>query len=221
MRVPRIFWMTALSVVAGSLQADEIANELSAAQREKVKDGGQVMVTQELKGYPWPKTRVYQVVNATPSEVMAVFFDYDAACGYIPNCTKSRISKIIDARTCEIDYEVAVPVVADEAYTVRNTLSGQGLDRLRIAWTMLKSRNAESSEGSMAVEPFEGRTLLRYTNLVKPNSGIAGILKGFALGQMRDAVLAIANEVESRKRTNPRDLDAQVSRLAEALGHGG
>ncbi len=193
-------------------------SELSSADQAKVKAGGQVMVTEPLDGYPWPKVIVYQAVKATPREVIAIFTDYDNATKFVPNCLKSKISKVISPMSCEVDYVIDLPILADEAYTVRDTLSQHEGGVLCVKWQMLKATSILESAGNLYVEPFgaEG-SLLRYTNLVKPSSMAAPLLKGVAMSQMKDTVQAIVDRVKEQK-ADPSAMKRELARLAVALG---
>lgn len=183
--------------------------------------GGQVMTQEEIVGKPWPRVRLYQLVRATPEEVAAVFFDYENAKAYIPDLLHSRISKTVTPRVLEVDYEVEVPILADEAYTARNELRavhGGGFD---VSWILIRALQTKSAEGSLLIEPRgDGESIIRYTNLVTPSSGMAKILKTLALARMEKTVAAIARQVESQKKKRPADLARQVAALREALATG-
>jgi hypothetical protein len=116
---------------------------------------------------------------------------------------------------------VDVPILADEAYTARNELRavhGGGFD---VSWILLRALQTKGAEGSLLIEPHgEGSSLIRYTNLVTPSSGMAKILKTLALARMEKTVAAIASRVESQKKNHPRDLARQVAALREALATG-
>lgn len=203
-------------VLAPWLARADLLGDLSASDRAKVKAGEQVMLSESLDGYPWPRVRVYQKVNATPREVIAVFFDYNNACHYIPNCLTSRISKELSSRSFEVDYVIDVPILPDEAYTVRNELKDDGGDNLSVNWTVLRATSIVESRGNLAVEPLGDGTVLRYTNLVKPSSKAAFLLKGIAMSQMKDTVQAIVTQVQKQKG-DPVALNADVTRLDSAL----
>src|SRR5215213_8631876 len=79
-------------------------DELSAAQQEVIDRGGQVFVTEDVRGSPWPRASVFQYVDATPEEAAAVFADYDRHATYMPGLKSSRISRVVDGHTVEVDY---------------------------------------------------------------------------------------------------------------------
>ena len=117
----------------------------------------------------------------------------------------------------EVDYAVEVPILADEAYTARNEMIGLGRG-YRVSWTLLRALQTKAAEGNLLIEPFEdGTSVIRYTNLVTPSSGMAKILRGPALSRMQKTVVAIGQKVEEQKSSHAAELTAQVARLREAL----
>jgi len=205
-----------LLVAAPSLVRADLLSELSAADQAKVKAGEQVMLSEPLDGYPWPRVKVYQKSDATPRQVMAVFFDYNNACHYVPNCLKSQIAKTLTARSFDVDYVIDVPILPDEAYTVRNDLTAGLNGQLTVTWNVLHATSIEESKGSLVVEPLGSGSVLRYTNLVKPSSRAAFLLKGMAMSQMRDTVTALINQVK-KTAANPAAMAPAMKRLDTAL----
>lgn len=207
-----------LSVVVGvAASRAGLLDDLSPGDAAKVRAGQQVLVTEEVAGKPWPRVKVYQTVATTPDQTMAVFFDYNNAVSFVPNCKKSLISREINPWTFEVDYEVAVPILADEEYTALNTLTRAGGGRLSVAWEVLRATSIKASEGSFCVEAFGTGSVVRYMNFVEPSSAAAGLLKGVAISQMRDTVDALVDEVTDRKANSSADLAGQVDRMNDAL----
>jgi hypothetical protein len=209
-----------LSSATSLLAADDIPADLSAGQISLLKKGGQIVLTEDVEGKPWPRVTVYQVVNATPEEVAAVFFDYEDNKAFVPNVLKSEISKRITACTTEIDYGVNVPILPDEFYTVRNTIKMLSPEHYRFDWKLVRAVHTKDSVGSFCMEPLEGKTLIRYQNLVTPGSSMAGLLRKTAISQMKDAATAIATRAEKLKTANPAQLNKQVEALRAALKAG-
>ncbi len=205
-----------MAVVASTARAD-VMKDLSTADQQRVKSGEQVMVTEPLDGYPWPKVKVYQAVKATPREVMAVFTDYNNAATFVPNCLKSQIAKQVSPLCADVDYVIDVPILPDEAYTVQNTLCAEDGGALCVAWKLQKATSILESAGNILVEPSGDGSLIRYTNLVKPSSKAAMLLRGMALSQMKDTVNAIVVAVEKQK-ANRAELQSKLARLDAALG---
>lgn len=212
---PRSLFLMVLLVVCSSVARSGVMDDLSAADAGRVRGGGQVVVAKDVVGKPWPLVTVYQKVDASPEETMAVFFDYNNAVDYVPNCLKSEITQRIDARTFDVDYTVDVPILSDEEYTVRNQLSDEGNGGLKVEWRVLRATSIKSSEGSLVVEPLGSGSVLRYQNIVEPSSIAAPLLKGVAVGQMSEMVEALVERVDSRGAAG---LAEPVRLMRSALG---
>ena len=199
------------------LGATEILGELDSSQKSALTKGSQILVTEDIKGKPWPRVTIYKVVNATPEEVAAVFFDYEDNKSFVPNLLKSEISKKISSRSSEVDYGVDVPILPDEYYTVRNTITRTAPGHYRFDWQLVRAVQTKDSVGCFRIEPFEDKTLICYQNLVTPGSSMAGLLRKPAISQMKDAATAIAERAEKLKTSNPAQLAKQVEALRTAL----
>ena len=194
-----------------------LLEDLSRDQQLELEKGDLIVLEQDIPGKPWPRVRIYKRIKATPEEVAAVFFDYDQAKTFIPDVLESKISKKIAPCVVEVDYEVNVPILSDEAYTALNEMKALG-ESYQVSWTLLRALQTKAAEGNLLIEPFEnGSSVIRYTNLVTPSSGMAKILKGPALFRMQKTVLAIGEKVEKQKSSHPLQLATQVARLREAL----
>lgn len=204
--MPFFVFMLVFFVAAASLSAASIVSELSPTELKDLNAGKQVMRMTPMDGLPWPRAVVYQLANAAPIEVAAVFCDYENAKKFVPNLIQSKVSKKVSPLQMEVDYEIDVPILPDEFYTARNTLSKQGGESFVIQWSVIKARSIKSSEGNLKIEPYEGRSLLRYSNLVNPGSRMAGILKNHAMKQMRQTVASLVTEVETLKKHHPAKL---------------
>lgn len=207
-----------LSLTSAPLaQAADILGELDSAQKATLKKGSQVVVIEDIKGKPWPRVTIYKLVGATPEEVAAVFFDYEDNKSFVPNLLKSEISRRISPQSSEVDYGVDVPILPDEYYTVRNTITRIAPDQYRIDWKLVRAVQTKDSVGSFRIEPYEDQTLICYQNLVTPGSSMAGLLRKTAISQMKDAATAIAQRAETLKTHNPEQLKKQVEELRAAL----
>ena len=203
------------------------ADELSAAQKDVIDRGGQVFVTEDVQGSPWPRASVFQYVDATPEEAAAVFADYDRHATYMPGVKTSRIARVVDRRTAEVDYVLRVPLVADERYTVRDRLSRHDGDgSYAVEWTLVRASSTKATVGSARFRPYRNRrlskdgTLVAYVNLVSPGSRIAGVgfVKRRALAEVRLTVRSLVRRIEAERTGEPALLAAQVAALREALG---
>jgi hypothetical protein len=202
---------------APQLAANSILSELTPAQKGQVQGGSQVVVTEEVEGKPWPRIKVYRLINATPEQVAAVFFDYESAKTFVPNVIKSQISNRLSACTMDVDYGLDVPIFPDEFYTVRNSLRLVEENSYSFDWKLLRSVLTKDSVGGIRVEPWEGRALICYQNLVTPASNIAVLLRAKAVQQMKDTAEALAAKVEHQRSSDSSGLKRQVAALRTAL----
>ena len=200
-----------------ALMAASLLEDLDAKQIEEIARGGQVSLLQDVAGNPWPKIRVYQKVDATPEEVAAVFFDYKNAKDYVPKVIKSDISRQVTPCVVEVDYGIDVPILPDEYYTVRNTLTSGADGGYLVTWTLIKALQTKSSEGSLQIERWNYGSVIRYANFVTPGSGMAGLLKSIAIAQMRNTVRAIVTRVGTQKTEQPAALKEEIRDLEFAL----
>lgn len=215
-----VFLMCCASVIyvlCAAAFAGSILEELNSEQKKQVADGKQVVILEDLEGKPWPRVLAYQLVDAKPEEVSAVFFDYNKAKTFVPNILKSDISRDISPCSKEVDYGVDVPILPDEYYTVRNKLIYFGDGSYKIEWKLLRALQTKDSEGCLRIQPYRDKTIICYQNLVVPGSKVAGLLRGTAIEQMKTTVTAIAAKVESQRTKHPKDLDRQVTEMRAAL----
>lgn len=226
----RILVTGALATAAAHPLRAQAVEELSREQRSMVDAGRQLFLTWDVGGSPWPRTCVFQYVDATPEEAAAVFTNYERHTAYIPDLRKAKISRVVDAVTKEVDYTLRVPIVSDEEYTVRNTLSSYaGGKSYRIEWTLVRATSTKATEGSVRFEPhhLEGPrrdgTLMAYCNLVTPGSRLAKlrIIRSKALAQVRETARAIVAEVERERRMERALLAAELLALRSALAGSG
>ena len=216
-RVRLFFFSLAVCLAALPAAKASVLDDLTREQRANLEKGDLIVLEQDIPGKPWPRVRIYKKIQASPEQVAGVFFDYNQAKTFIPDVLESRISKKISPGVMEVDYEVDVPILADEAYTARNEMKALQ-DGYQASWTLLRALQTKAAEGNLLIEPFEnGSSVIRYTNLVTPSSGMAKILKLPAMARMQKTVLAIGQKVEQQKAKNPTELAAQVARLREAM----
>jgi hypothetical protein len=199
------------------LFAESVLSELSESQKSLVKAGDQVVVIENVEGKAWPRVKIYRSINADPEQVAAVFFDFEEAKSFVPNVFKSEISNRISPCVMEVDYGLDVPIFPDELYTVRNSLRSVDENSYRFDWKLLRAIMTKDSEGNFRVEPWEGKSVICYQNMVTPSSSIAVLLRARAIEQMKETTKALAAHVEKETATNPARLKKQITTLRGAL----
>ncbi|MFV0336853.1 MAG: hypothetical protein ACK5LK_01220 [Chthoniobacterales bacterium] len=200
-----------------------LESNLSKSELQTVLKGKFVTHSEDVQGHPWPIISVFGWTDASTEEIFAVFYDYNSAKTFVPNIIKSQITKKHSPTKVEIDYCIDVPILADENYTSINTLHPkQQNGRIQVTWSLVRADNLKKAEGLFTAVPWKNGakdgSLILYSNLTDPGSVGAGLLKGFAYGQMRDCVRAILDKVANEKKRNPRELQAKVDDLNKILG---
>jgi hypothetical protein len=199
------------------LVAESVLSELNASQKDSMKAGEQVVVIENVEGKAWPRVKVYRYINADPEQIAAIFFDFEGAKTFVPNLFKSEISNRISPCTIEVDYGLDVPIFPDEYYTVRNTLRLLDENSYCFEWKLLRAVMTKDSVGNFRVEPWEGKSLICYQNLVTPGSNVAVLLRGRAIEQMKETTKALANQIEKERSSNSAGLKKQIATLRTAL----
>lgn len=220
-------WVLAFQLAVFALPArGQTSAMLTVDQRAIIDAGRDVFLTWDVSDSPWPRACVFQYIESTPEEAAAAFTNYPRHRAYIPGIRKATVSRVINAATTEVDYTLAVPILADEHYTVRDRVSiyGEGASYV-IEWTLVRATSTKATDGSARFEPHRiGRseragTLMSYCNLVTPGSRLAKIsfIRSKALAQVRETAQAIRIEIERLRVADPAMVGADVGRLRRAL----
>lgn len=217
------FFHHALILVCAILPAwAGVLDDLPEAMRSGVEAGEQVMLEEEVEDMPWPRVHIYQTVDASPEQVAAVFTNYGNARNFIPNVIESTIDREVSPCVNEVSYTVDVPLFPDESYTVRNALARDPEGGLSVSWDLLRARSTRHAAGKLTIQPLgDGRSALRYSNLVDPGSAIARLLRSIAPDRMRQTVDAIVAETTRMKNEEPGALEESVRNLREKLDNAG
>jgi hypothetical protein len=185
--------------------------------------GAQDIVREQRPTSPWPAVTIVTYVEATPEEAAAIFTDYPRHIEFIPSTRLSRVSRVHSPSDVEVDYVVALPIVSDEEYTVRDRLSRDSAG-YRVDWTLVRASSTKGTVGharfTPAINPNTGRpaTRFEYHNFVTPGSRIAGMgfIRSRALREMEQTAAAFAKRFES-ERANRAAMDARIAALRSAL----
>jgi hypothetical protein len=194
-----VFLFTAIFILS-EVRAD-LLDEVPQDSRAELAAGQTIVKSENVAGAPWPRLRLYKVVNAPPQILAELFSDYPAAPSYTPGMLAAKVIANNPDGTKDVEYKVKVPVLQSITYAVRNTYIKKG-NSYEVKWTLLRSPLAKSSDGSLRIEPYgKGKTLMRYTNLTVPLTNLVAGLKNQALDEARATVRAIATEAERRDAT--------------------
>ncbi|HEY5953543.1 MAG TPA: hypothetical protein VIT18_04210 [Terrimicrobiaceae bacterium] len=194
----RVVLSCGMALLAISELRADLLSEVPKNSRDELADGQLVVTSENVSGVPWPRLKLYQVVDAPPKVVVDLFTDYAAAPEYIPGMLGAKVIATNPDGTKDVQYRVKVPVLQSISYTVRNAYIRKG-NAYEVKWKLLRSPLAKSSDGSLRVEPYgKGKTLMCYTNLCVPITNLVAGLKDQALNEAKATVLAIAAEAKRR-----------------------
>jgi hypothetical protein len=195
-----IAFLLAGMLALSNVRAD-LLDEVPQNARDELAGGQTVVKSENVSGAPWPRLKLYRVVNAPPQVLVELLSDYSAAPSYTPGMLSAKVIANNPDGTKDVEYRVKVPVLQSISYSVRNTYIRKG-NSYEVKWTLLRSPLAKSSDGSIRIEPYgKGQTLMRYTNLTIPLTNLVAGLKNQALNEARATVSAIATEAERRAAT--------------------
>ncbi|MCM2278748.1 MAG: hypothetical protein NDJ89_11795 [Oligoflexia bacterium] len=217
--MPKSFWILTLGLIlaAGNALAGSLYEELDAAQKSLLQAGQPVTVLREAPGSVWPSVQVYQRVESTSEEAMAVFADFARHRLYLPDVTRSDVSAVLNPRTVIVDYTVNLPwPLSNKNHTTRNVLSASGQD-YRLDWVIVRAEAAKSGVGIVRSEPLGTGALVSYSTSVVPKSDSAGLVKGRAIEMVRKTVAALVREIERVRGRDRALLQEQLGRLRRAL----
>jgi hypothetical protein len=193
--------------------------ELSAENQAKVRNGEQITLTEPSQTSAYPQIWVYQRVDATPEEVMAVLLDLDHQLEYVPDMLYSKIGKRIDKTTFEVGYTIATHVSLHprESYTLRDKLSGAPADgNYRLDWKMIASGKIRDIVGYARIEPLGTGALVAYYNLITPPSLGAGQSQK-AISGVKATVSGLGGRVLKVRSENQPLLQQEIGALRSAL----
>ena len=185
----------------------------------------QEVVREQRSSSPWPAVTIVTFVDASPHEAAAVFIDYGQHHEFVPGTKLSRVSRIISPSEVEVDYVVALPIVSDEEYTVRDKLSRDSAGGYRVDWILVRASSTKGTIGharfTPATDPRTGKsgTRFEYHNFVTPGSRLSGLgfIRNRALREMEETARALARRFESERR-NTAAMRARIASLRASLG---
>jgi hypothetical protein len=149
-------------------------------------------------------------------QAAAVFWDCGLDPQYVPNCLSVQIVSRPDSWIHDGQYTLKMPLMLpNEVYVSRNELK-KDLNGYEISWHVLHARYITGSTGKIRFESHGEKgeqSLIRYTNLVRPGSSIAGLLRANASRQVVESVKALVHQIESELSENPQLMEHQVKDL--------
>jgi hypothetical protein len=199
---------------------------LTPEQRALVDQGKTVQILEPVETSPWPRSVVFQFIDATPAECAAVLSDYALQSSYIPRMRSSRIVARRGANETDVEYVIDIPVFPDEKSISRQRVRSTGAG-YTIEWHTVADSQASGSMTTGAatfIEMTGGRlgragTLMVHDQTVVPASLFAKVpyVRNKGIESSRAAALAIAHQVELERRHKPELIARQMAHLRAAL----
>ncbi len=122
-----------------------VLDDLTPAERLLVDGGTPLVKSRDVSGSSWPSVFVYQIVNTTPEKAMAIFTDYGQQASYLKACCNVLVSRVLDPAvdgdltTQRVLYEIAVPIVSNERYELREEMSRGEDGSYRVVWVKVSA----------------------------------------------------------------------------------
>ena len=153
--------------------------------------------------------------------------DYEHQAAYIRDLVEAKITRRLDSSRTEVffRYSSGIRLLPTTTYTVMERLARADSNMYVVSWTLVSGSKLRNIHGSARffgwTNPVSGRagTLLVYDQFVVPSfigDGL-GFVRSRALNGVRDAVDAIAAEVERERATDRVQLDRQRGAMNAAL----
>ena len=207
-----------LFFVVGAFASEAHWSDLTPEQQATMNEGKQLLIEENIPGAAWPCFHVYQIINASPCEVTALFWDIYYDIHYIPDCLKVVVNGRPASNIVDATYDLKMPIFPNEVTKVRNEVTALPDGSYRNSWEILSSKYSQSGKGSFLVMPYGKGSFVCYSNFVVPKSCIAGLLKGSAEQHVKSTVAAIATQSEYEVKFAPAQLAKQIKELNTALG---
>ena len=207
-------------MLPASLLAAEspVWNALTPQQQEQLSAGKPLLLEEEIADNAWPRFTVYHLVRSSPAQAAAVFWDCELDSKYVPNCLSVHMVSSPEPWVHDREYSLKMPMfLPDEVYVSRNELKVPAPGIYEISWNVLHARYIKESIGNIRIESHGEGSLIRYTNLVRPGSSIASLLRGQASDQVVESVKALVLQIEMEIQSSPQLLDQQLQKMTADL----
>jgi len=196
-----------------------IWSEFSQNQRELLIAGKSVVAEEDVTDSAWPRVTVAYLLNCSPAEAASVFWNSELDPNYVPDCISARILSRPSLNVHVAEFRLRMPFfLPAEVYQSRVVLSRIHTGGYEINWSVNQSLYAKSCQGSVLIEPHDGKTLLISRNSVIPKGDFAAFLRFPAVLRQKESVHALVHQIMLEKAQHPELLARQQKALTLALG---
>ena len=191
-------------------------NELSESELNNLNSAP--LLKTEKSGKTWPDVILYQVVDASPLESVAIFYALDYQKEYIPNLKSSTVIKTVKPSLVHTRYVMDMPwPISDSVYVHASELFIEKPSSYKVKWWMVESDSTEKVEGYAIFIPYKNKTIMKYFAHVEPKSFLATFVKNKMLEDVKASLEATKKAIESIKKERKDILKKYVSFIDLAL----
>ncbi len=183
-----------------------------------LESGKQIIYKEDVESAPWPKLHIYQLIDATPLESLAIFLALDHQKNYLPNVVMSKPVKHVSPTEVYTSYELELPwPLSNSHYTHASDFTKVSESEYTAKWWVITSESAESVDGSAEFKEYKGKTMMAYHSLVKPKSMLAGFVEGTMVEDTLSSIEAVRTETHRVKKSDQKLLKKYVKIINDAL----
>ena len=205
-----------LSMNSNASEGLDFSSELTKEEIISLKNGPLVKTKKTDKS--WPIVTLYQELNATPLESVAIFYALDYQKNYIPNLVKSKVIKMESPTIAHTEYEMEMPwPLSNSTYVHASELISSKPSQYKVRWWMITSSSAKKVDGYAVFIPNGKKTLMKYWALVEPKSFLATFVKNKMVQDVTSSLIATKKEIENIKNNKKEILSKYVTYIDDAL----
>lgn len=183
-----------------------------------LENGETIVQKEKIETSTWPKLHIYQIVNSTPLEALAIFLALDHQKNYLPALLKSTPIKHLSPTEVVTEYEMDLPwPLSTTTYTHGSNFKKFNEKHYQASWYMLKSESTKKVDGQAVFKEYKGKTLMEYHISVNPKSVFAGIVRDLMVKDTKASLIAIKKEVERVKSEDQPLLKKYISFIERSL----
>ena len=179
------------------------AHNIPEADLAKIKAGEVLQEVNWKEGLVWPEVKMLALVDHTPYENICVFWDFETHKNYLPDMKESNVIEKISPTKVRVHFVMDMPwPVKKTEHTNDNELKKEN-DSYTLSWKLVKAEQMSDTYGFIQFIPFEGKSIMKYSNQIVPNSSLAGMFKGRVAKDVDVSIKAIIKhlkkEISSKK----------------------
>ena len=224
-----VFVAAAFFGAAGRSDASPRSRAVSLSEEHQVQlsAGEQVLVTNERETSFYPDIRVYQVVEGTPEEAMAVFADMGVRKDYQPYVVGTEILEGAGEPNTLVMWDLNVPTLGRKNAVYRQELSSTGCKFQLHVRAVKPPVGFESEDSTMSLEhamlkgadgKFRMATLATYAARVDPSWWMRVVHPRSSHFKAYQAmVMAFSKQVSQERAEKTQLLEAQVRTLRKTI----